>query len=199
MDARPWTETEMQTVASMTAAGATIRETAAAIGREYFPVYHRLQNIKRGIAPRKWWTDERQATLKHLWESGQTIGQVAAALGTTRGSVAGRLDRMGLFRNPDRTRPPRPPRKKKVCKPWSERKHRYQNRKAKVIEMAPEPAALNLTFQQLEKNDCRYVVTADHPTLFCGHPKADGSSYCAHHHHVCWVPPHARNREARPR
>jgi len=51
----------------------------------------------------------------------------------------------------------------------------------------------------LERNDCRYVVTEDHPMLFCGHEKAAGSSYCAHHAHVCWQAPIERNRAPRPR
>lgn len=33
----------------------------------------------------------------------------------------------------------------------------------------------------LDPSDCRWPVTADKPFLFCGAPKAEGSSYCACH------------------
>lgn len=33
----------------------------------------------------------------------------------------------------------------------------------------------------LNPRDCRWPMTADKPFLFCGEPKAEGSSYCACH------------------
>jgi hypothetical protein len=42
------------------------------------------------------------------------------------------------------------------------------------------------TLLDLDDNDCRYVF-GDGPFLFCGDPKQDKSSYCPHHHAICWT------------
>jgi hypothetical protein len=73
--------------------------------------------------------------------------------------------------------------------------------------MEPEPDALMLTVNRyieggkgvLKNKSCRFVVTTDHPMLYCGKDKAGGFSYCAYHCRVVYQPPQARNREPRPR
>ena len=195
MDARPWHSCEIEVAHLLRYDGKTYRQIAETLGRNLHCVHHRLSNP--AVTPRKWWTDERCARLKELWLAGVKMRLCAAALGTTVGSVAGRLDRMGLYHNSSRPKPEPKVRTKRPV-PWSERKKYYQNR-ARPTPMAKEPDSRNLTFVQLEQNDCRYPVTADSPFLFCGNPQAEGSSYCAHHHHMCWVAPKARVRDVRPR
>lgn len=197
----PWTIEEQLRIVALAKQGVPGKLIAEQVGRTYHSVYHRLTRIRDGIPAdeRKRWSDDMDAQLRALWMRGVGIRPIAAELKVSIGSVAGRLARLKLYRHGDRPAPPPKPRAPKKHKPWSERKHLYNRRKPREIPMAPEPDARNLTLVELEKGDCRYPVTADHPMLFCGQPKADGSSYCAHHHHKCWTPPQARNRDARPR
>jgi GcrA cell cycle regulator len=58
---------------------------------------------------------------------------------------------------------------------------------------AVEPRGLSLL--ELEAGDCRYPYGGDEEgeaVMFCGHPKREGSSYCAAHFHL------TRNPEAAP-
>jgi hypothetical protein len=57
-------------------------------------------------------------------------------------------------------------------------------RPGRCVEIAP----LGLTFDQLERNSCRYPE-GDGPVTFCGHIQKEGSSYCIAHHALCWVKP----------
>lgn len=52
------------------------------------------------------------------------------------------------------------------------------------------------TLFELEDNDCRYPY-GNGPYLFCGDPKQEQSSYCSHHHSVCWVKPISTAAKAR--
>lgn len=47
------------------------------------------------------------------------------------------------------------------------------------------------TLVELEDNDCRFPF-GEGPFLFCGDPVQGKSSYCAHHHAICYSPPHHR-------
>lgn len=51
----------------------------------------------------------------------------------------------------------------------------------RCIEIVP----LNLTFEHIGSNDCRYPY-GDSNFLFCGHPKSAGSSYCPGHKALTW-------------
>lgn len=137
------------------------------------------------------WTAAKVEDLKRLIDAKYSSGKAAQEMRISRGAIMGKAYRLGLhFKSETPTN--------------SSEARLVQRRRAarktyKVVPMAPEPNARNLTLLELERNDCRYVVTADHPMLFCGHEKADGSSYCAHHAHVCWQAPAVRHREPRPR
>lgn len=43
---------------------------------------------------------------------------------------------------------------------------------------------LGIPFDELRPDDCRYPE-GDGPFLFCGQPKFEDSSYCAHHFRLC--------------
>jgi GcrA cell cycle regulator len=148
------------------------------------------------------WTIARVTDLRRMIEEKCSASQAAIHLGITRNAAIGKATRLGLnFNSPSvrnfywRTQTERP----KPSEPVIRIRKRVAPKVKPMPQMLPEPEARNLTFADLEKNDCRYAVTADHPMLFCGQTKADGSSYCDHHHHVCWMPPQARNRDPRPR
>lgn len=50
----------------------------------------------------------------------------------------------------------------------------------------------HVTLADLEKNDCRFPFGDSRTFTFCGHPQVDGSSYCAEHTKLCWLPPRGR-------
>jgi GcrA cell cycle regulator len=198
MTERCWTEQEEASVMVLSEQGMTINGIASMLGRSYHSVHSRRKRLKQGIkaVARKLWTAEEDEKIREWWAQGKTYADIAGELGLTIGSVAGHAHRMGLR---DSMRAKKEPAKRSnpgVYKPWSERKHYYQK---KLVPMAPELDSRNLPLAELENNECRYPVTDDAPFLFCGQPQAEGSSYCAHHHHLCWTPPRAREREARPR
>ena len=46
-----------------------------------------------------------------------------------------------------------------------------------------------LSFSQLRKNSCRFVLNDGKPSsfLFCSAPMKVGSSYCEEHHKICYT------------
>ena len=123
------------------------------------------------------WTAEAVDQLRAIAAKGLSASQIGAEIGVSRNAIIGKALRVGIELQykpkPARPKPPRQPRmiSKKRLAPV-------------IVPMAPEPDARNRTLLELKRRDCRYPVTADSPFLFCGHPKAEGSSYCANHHHV---------------
>lgn len=198
----PWTQEQLDAIGPLTNAGLTIKQIAAKIGRTYHSVITRRHRAAKGFEyiMRRRWTVEDNQKLAELWVSGASQTQIAKEMGVTPGSIAGRISRMGLReRTPERPKKERKGRAPRVSRPWAERKKYYQNRSKPVLQMAPEPDALRLSLADLPNSGCRYIVTDDHPMLYCGHVRADGSSYCAHHTAIVWRPAPARERNARPR
>ena len=138
------------------------------------------------------WTTERVDQLKDLIDARMTASQIADRLKVSRGSVVGKAFRQGWEFNSDT------PRNYKVRKELKEKglyvpPVRSSSRKIRVGRLVRKPLPkpvpcpvdpLNLTFDRIGTNDCRFIVTDDAPFLFCGHPKDGESSYCAHHHFV---------------
>lgn len=130
------------------------------------------------------WTEAgRIDGLKALAAKGYSSAVIASELGVTRNVVIGAAARHGVKLG-YMGRRPRAPQIQKHRTGLSFRADRKIPTSKPVIPMAPEPDARNLTVLELKRNDCRWPVTADSPYLFCGHPKADGSSYCAHHNNI---------------
>lgn len=141
------------------------------------------------------WTEAKIDLLKRLIEGKLSSGQTAKEMGTSRGSVVGKAFRLGLrFQSPTVTNS-----RKSTEMKISRRRERKSLRSSPLPPMAPEPDALRLSVVELEASHCRWPVTEDHPFLFCGHEKAAGFSYCAHHCGIAYIAPEARHRAPRPR
>lgn len=147
------------------------------------------------LQPYKQWSEERSRVLEKLWREGRSQSVIANILGVTTNAIAGRISRMDLRFLADRPKPVRKPRAHRAPKPWSERKKYYPNRRK--IAVSNEPHIAPMPLQLVPDKGCRYIGGNDH--LYCGTPQADGSSYCAYHHHIVWTPPRARERDPRPR
>ena len=172
-----------------------------------------LNNNQTGGA--LWQPEHIDALREHLTE-GKSFARIAVLInqqfGTayTRNSMIGKSHRLGLKSiNPSGVNISPPRVRKPKAQPATEHKIR---RKFEVITILPangnssavrlrrttrlELAELrcvpieprNLTLLDLERGDCRYPY-GDRQIIFCGHPVIYGSSYCAGHHHLCWVRP----------
>jgi GcrA cell cycle regulator len=137
------------------------------------------------------WTVERIATLTRLWAAGASQGEIAALFGVTRNTIAGKIARLGLTREPGKiarlglTREPGP-----RAAPRQARKHypKKPGPKPASLPLPPEPARDERGVQLIELTNatCRWPfgsVGAD-DFRFCGVPTADfrgGKPYCREH------------------
>jgi hypothetical protein len=148
---------------------------------------------------RKEWSQEMEAWLRRLAEEGMSAKDAGVVMGLTKNAVIGKAFRSGIkFQSAIKTNKPKPSVERRVSV--------RRVRTAPLPAMEPEPDALMLTVNRyveggkgvLKNKSCRWIVTNDHPMLYCGHDKAQGD-YCAHHWHKMYQPPQARIREPRPR
>lgn len=116
------------------------------------------------------WTEERIAALLRLKGEGLSASEIAGEMGTTKGSVLGKLRRLGYASQK--------PNKGKL----------YIARKRRVLAKNGHPhlpkGAVDLL--GLRSADCRWPVTDRPPHLFCGQPQREGSSYCSFHSSKAW-------------
>lgn len=117
--------------------------------------------------PRTQWPDERIDRLKSLYEKGLSYPLIAKELDTTKAVVTGKLSRLGLGREKEADRKPRPA---------STRPRRQP--------VAPITDARLVRIEALEKGECKWPVVQDPEGvwLFCGAVGQADSPYCAGHH-----------------
>ena len=165
------------------------------------------------------WEDAHSVALRELVEKGLSFKEIARALnerfGTayTRNAAIGRARRLGLS-TPKPAGPSgvfaaaRKPDARKIC----ERRARVLAKPAPKLATPRlstlERAAVlqlrcvaitprHLALIELEPGDCRYPYGGDvegEPITFCGHPRREGSSYCASHFHLTSLPDVAGER-----
>lgn len=116
------------------------------------------------------WDDEKLAAAVRLRKEGLSCSEIAGELGTTKGSVQGKLRREGfgggVYIRPRYKAPP-PDRRQEAVTAAAKRKYRC------------------ISIMDLQRHHCRWIV-ADKPTLYCGHRKWGGSSYCCEHTQRAW-------------
>lgn len=153
------------------------------------------------------WTEARIARLTTLWIEGRTCSQIATDLeGVSRNAVIGKVSRLKLNVQYPRPRPkstrwtsPRIPKASAVPlltrQQKAERQAERRLRKADgslsplVIIEPPQPIEfLNLTFDQLAHESCRYPRGENADMRYCGQPRMAGHSYCLH----CYAITHYR-------
>lgn len=120
------------------------------------------------------WNQEDENKLKEYVSQGLTYLQISKLLKKTKNSVLGKANRLKLAYVVKKNKP------KKDKKPYI---NPYQNYTPRVFSDAPK--SLELTIEQLEKNNCRYIAGTDR--RFCGHKKAEKSSYCEYHTAICCI------------
>ena len=122
--------------------------------------------------------------LKALWAEGYSASQIARVLGgdsglPTRNAVIGKINRLGIFRDPSTERKPPSPPKHKLVQPTS-------------LPPKPKPAhpAPTIAPRDLEHRHCKFPLGDPQDATFghCGAPREPGRPYCAAHVAVSYQP-----------
>ncbi len=158
------------------------------------------------------WPPEHSEALREHRAGGMSYSEIAKAInakfGTrySRSATLGRGRRMGLT-GPDRPADfpkPTPKASRPRLRRLRERHVPESSRPTSVLEPVAtiklrcvEIDPRHLCLMELERDDCRYPYGGDQDgdaISFCGHPRRDGSSYCAPHFHLTRGPGTASER-----
>jgi GcrA cell cycle regulator len=149
------------------------------------------------------WTEDRIAIACDLWKSGLSASAIARRMGgISRGSILGKLYRLGLLESRKKSAAERTRRK---ISAGAKRRWALASAGARAQRGAtppalpskplppepPAPAARMIPLADLEAGDCRFPY-GDGPFLFCGCARAPGLPYCATHARVAYQPVAAR-------
>lgn len=79
----------------------------------------------------------------------------------------------------------------------------YKKNPAKIeidtgLDPLPDaPSGVVAAFLTSSSRECKWIYGADETFQFCTRKTQAGSSYCPHHHAVCWVKPETNRRQRR--
>lgn len=117
------------------------------------------------------WSVESDRIITDLWRTGVEPRQIALKLRVPTGMVIDRALRLSLAPVHRRAKPP-------------------MLRRGAV---RPAPISYARTCQWIEGDPVQLVRSGQQ--IFCGSPARSGSSYCPHHHKICYVPPAPPTRD----
>lgn len=196
---------DVEYLASARANGVPAHAIAARLGMTRNAVLKKACHLKLPLS--KWappasesWTDEAVEYLTAERAKGTPASVIAKHLKLSKGAVCGKADRLGLSapNNPDKKprRESRRVERQKRSAEWSRRDrpmaqlYRGYAPSIDPIVDGDAPPSRNLTLIELGDHDCRYGTSEDEQDrhLFCGAPQQGESSYCAHHHAMCYRP-----------
>lgn len=134
------------------------------------------------------WDTSQLARLKELHAQGMRYREIRAEFGISRSAVSGAIMRLGL------NQPRSVQRMVKQREQLIEKANRSFNAPPMIAEKPIREVPRTLEFLDrglldLEADDCRFPDGDGPAFLFCGQPAAPGSSYCAHHHAICYAQP----------
>ncbi len=136
------------------------------------------------------WTPAEITDAKALWEAGASARAIAERIGKTRNAVISAMRRYsnGTPMSPGfesynaaNKREPKPPRPKREKK-----RGPLTIREALAAPVSLPPLAENV----LSSGGCRFIAGEPRgdESVYCNRPKRPMSSFCPHHHAVCWIP-----------
>lgn len=119
-----------------------------------------------------------------LWKEGRPASYIAAELpvpGLGRSAIIGKLNRMGLARQPGKT-----PHKTRSYLRKDRRHHVTTARPAGPPKPVAPPVTDGEFIYHLAPRGCRYAIgERDGQHTFCNHEQEQGSSYCPYHAELC--------------
>lgn len=142
------------------------------------------------------WSDEKTEELRVLRKRGLSCAAIAAELHTSRNSVTGKLDRLGIPSPHIAAAPkkPRAPRRPKA-QPAIVIKLSNSTPPAPIRVVPPAPNSIPISILDVQPHHCRSVLEQREQrgrhmlAMFCGDQKTAGSSYCAFHDRLYRAPP----------
>lgn len=146
------------------------------------------------------WPVEKVEQLTALRVSGLSMGQIAYEMHLSRGSVIGKLTRLGISgkngTEPKRVPKPKAPKAPKPPKPERPAIMLTKSTPPAVIrDVPPAPNSKPVSILDVKPHHCRSVLTKRDKrgrhslAMFCGGQKTAGSSYCAFHDRLYRQPP----------
>lgn len=174
---RDWDENRTTELKALRACGLSCGEIGQKMGFSRNSIIGKLYRMGFGVPQevQDSWTDAETETLKSCWAAGHSVTEVGEELlkkhNTQRSDrairakaerlqLAKRIERRKLLRRPIPVEEPKPP---------------------------PDTAvSRNIPFMQLGPMHCREVTGTgiDGLATYCGHRRAEGYSYCAHHRNI---------------
>lgn len=141
--------------------------------------------------------------LKDLLTQKLSMGQIADQLGNglTRNAIIGKTRRMGWERpraetkvSPQKVNHVRDKTRIKIASTHVVSTYKEVTEMPVAIADRDIPKEQRKTILQLESWHCRYPVgePSSEDFFFCGATQIEGSSYCAHHNAICYMPAHRR-------
>src|SRR6202161_2556892 len=150
------------------------------------------------------WEEAHSVALRDCLEKGMSFAEIARALNERFGTAYPRNAAIARARRLGLSVPMRERAARALNKPKKADARRIRELRArKVAKAAPKPATFERAFTlqlrcvaitprhlalvDLDAGDCRYPYGGDvegEPITFCGHPRREGSSYCAPHFHL---------------
>lgn len=164
------------------------------------------------------WSPDLETKVRLLFADGMTMTEIAARVGQglTKGSVVGKLHRLGLLRtldkaSSDRAQVRRAKREQAPARPPRPKRTRNPERKAVVRREVPEPLVLpvpvapfvetveghrGIGLMELTSSTCRWPFKGDgnEPAIYCGAEVFRETPYCACHARVAYRPARAPRR-----
>jgi GcrA cell cycle regulator len=161
------------------------------------------------------WTPEHCEALRAYLTNGLSYSEAARTINASfktaysRSAVIGRAKRMGLASSDRPKHATSPMQRPQAGRQKREREPRKTAEPVRPVVEPTQPVKLRcvgvsprlVSLAQLEPGDCRYPYGGDHEgeaITFCGHPRSDGSSYCAPHFQLTLGPGTPSERAAGP-
>lgn len=142
-----------------------------------------------------YWTPGEIVTLRTMWEDGQGAAVIGNKLKKSKNAIIGKAFRIGLKAHVHANIKTGKPLLKEIKKTRSKQADRYnphmRTRKKAHTNARVAPVLTGcrkIPMLELKENDCRFPYgDTDKSFRFCGAPREKGSSYCGHHHHICYT------------
>lgn len=154
------------------------------------------------------WTDELVATLKRLWADGLTAAECGQVMGVSRGTITGKLDRLGLLGERSKqikaNAQAKSAARKAAALARAEARTTPAPRRPRVKDLPPVLIDVTKARPWITRGfgECAFPVGGEGAdTLSCCLPTDDGATYCAGHYARMFSkdPPPSKGRHARSR
>lgn len=137
----------------------------------------------------KIWTRAQLDKARDMFVAGHSAAEISGQVGKSRSAVIGKIKRLGL------TRKDHPTTRNTKQKTTNVKNGTHGTDAVPDVPPAPPPPfvpKVPVLLAQLRREHCRAIIGDVGPDGFawyCGDPKAEGSSWCVHHHGLYLQPP----------